>query len=171
MPSSDPVRHAALLTWYCDHHGWLVGWLRRKLGSACDAMDFAQNTFLRLASHADLERIRTPRAFLTTTATRLLIDDARRRKIESACLESWTVLHGEAQAPSPEQLLQTVETLARLARLLDDLPPKPRTAFLLHRLDGWTYHEIAAELGVSASMVKQYVARALAHCYLVSETP
>jgi len=53
--------------------------------------------------------------------------------------------------------------------MLDTLPAKPRSAFLLHRLEGWSYGEIAAELGVSSSMVKQYVARALAHCYLALE--
>lgn len=169
MSAPDTARHAALLTWYSDHHGWLVGWLRRKLGSPCDAADFAQDTFVRLIGRDDLAAIRTPRAYLTTTATRLVIDDARRRKLEAVCLESWAILHGGETAPAPEQLLETVEILAELARMLDTLPAKPRSAFLLHRLEGWSYGEIAAELGVSSSMVKQYVARALAHCYLALE--
>jgi RNA polymerase sigma-70 factor (ECF subfamily) len=169
MSAPDTARHAALLTWYSDHHGWLVGWLRRKLGSSCDAADFAQDTFVRLIGRDDLTAIRTPRAYLTTTATRLVIDDARRRKLEAVCLESWSILHGGETSPAPEQLLETVEILAELARMLDALPAKPRSAFLLHRLEGWNYGEIAAELGVSSSRVKQYVARALAHCYLVME--
>ena len=33
---------------YRDHHGWLYGWLRRRLGNAADAADLAQDAFLRL---------------------------------------------------------------------------------------------------------------------------
>ncbi|WP_066737312.1 sigma factor [Cupriavidus sp. D384] len=33
---------------YCDHHSWLKGWLHRRLGSAEQAADLAQDTFVRL---------------------------------------------------------------------------------------------------------------------------
>jgi DNA-directed RNA polymerase specialized sigma24 family protein len=33
---------------YTDYHGWLYGWLRRKLGNACDTADIAQDTFMRV---------------------------------------------------------------------------------------------------------------------------
>ncbi|MBV8624203.1 MAG: RNA polymerase subunit sigma, partial [Herbaspirillum sp.] len=31
---------------YCDHHSWLQGWLRRRLGNSEQAADLAQDTFL-----------------------------------------------------------------------------------------------------------------------------
>jgi RNA polymerase sigma-19 factor, ECF subfamily len=68
-------------------------------------------------------------------------------------------------APSPERIAAAIDELAAIAQLLDGLPAKPRRAFLLSRLDGLGYGEIAAELGVSTSMVKQYIARVLSHCY------
>jgi RNA polymerase sigma-70 factor (ECF subfamily) len=33
---------------YTTHHGWLQGWLRKKVGNAFDAADLAQDTFVRL---------------------------------------------------------------------------------------------------------------------------
>ncbi|MNU05701.1 putative RNA polymerase sigma factor FecI [compost metagenome] len=52
--------------------------------------------------------------------------------------------------------------------LLDGLPPKVRTAFLLSRLDGLGYKEIAAQLGVSLRSVESYMAKAIRHCYFAT---
>ena len=54
-------------------------------------------------------------------------------------------------------------TVLRL--LVDELPEKPRRAFLLARLEGLTYRQIARRLSVSESSVKQYLAKAFAHCH------
>ncbi|WP_239796219.1 sigma factor-like helix-turn-helix DNA-binding protein [Candidatus Nitrotoga arctica] len=45
------------------------------------------------------------------------------------------------------------------------MPPKARRAFLLAQLEGLTYAEIAQQLGVSVSMIKQYMLRATQQCY------
>ena len=37
-------------TLYGDHHGWLRGWLRKKLGNAFDAADLAHDTYVRILS-------------------------------------------------------------------------------------------------------------------------
>ena len=52
-----------------------------------------------------------------------------------------------------------------LLMLSEELEEKPRRAFLLARLEGLSYADIAAELQVSESSVKQYLAKALAHCH------
>lgn len=49
--------------------------------------------------------------------------------------------------------------------MLAGLPAKARDAFLLSRLDGLTYSEIATRLNVSSSTVKNYISSALVHCY------
>jgi RNA polymerase sigma-19 factor, ECF subfamily len=159
---------------YTEHHPWLIGWLRRKLGCPHHAADMAHDTFARILAAldkgvlAEAGALRQPRAFLTTTATRLIVDAARRREIERAYLETLAVVQPrEASMPSPEQMLELLETLHAIAALLDGLADKPRRAFLMYRLDGLSQPEIARELGVSASMVKQYVAQAMVHCYAV----
>ena len=50
-------------------------------------------------------------------------------------------------------------------RLLDGLSSKARAAFLSSQLDGLTYAQIAAELGVSVTRVHQYVVQGLTACY------
>jgi len=67
--------------------------------------------------------------------------------------------------PSSEQRAEFIEALERIADALEALPEKPRRAFIRFRLEGRSQAEIAAELGVSVSMVKKYIARALLHCH------
>ncbi|MDH2051580.1 sigma factor [Achromobacter marplatensis] len=75
-PSASPDAGIAML--YRDHHSWLHGWLRLKLGDAHRAADLAQDTFVRLLSANSTSpsdtALREPRAYLRTIANRLLVD-------------------------------------------------------------------------------------------------
>lgn len=150
---------------YQQHHGWLRGWLHRRLGHAGDAADFAHDTYLRvIESRQALDQIREPRAFLTTVARHVMLSHLRRREVERAYLDALALMP-EALAPSPEERAIVLETLCEIDRLLDGLPPRVRQAFLWAQLDGMPYAEIAERLEVSLSSVKQYMARAIRHCY------
>jgi len=151
---------------YGEHHGWLYNWLRRRLGCAHNAADVAQDTFLRiLASRDALLGIREPRAFLTTTAKRLLVDRARRQVIEEAYLAE-LALAAETMPgyPSPEEVLAAVQALAQIGAALQAVSARAREAFLMHYLDGQTHGAIAGHLGVSTRMVQKYLAQCLLHC-------
>ena len=163
---SDRATTTASLTFeslYGTHHGWLKSWLTRKLQSAFDADDIAQDTFLRVMVSETLSTIRDPRSFLCTIAKRVMVDLFRRNALEKAYLE---MLAPEGGAPSPEEREGQLETLQLLDSMLDGLNGKTREAFLLSQLDGLTYSEIAHKLGVSISSVKKYVAKAVEHCLL-----
>ena len=148
---------------YADHHGWLQGWLRRKLGNSFDAADLTHDTFLRLLGKREAADLREPRAYLRTIAHGLVVNHWRRQEIERAWLETLTATP-EASCPSPETRALLLEALCELDALLDRLNPKARSAFLLAQLDGLTYGEIAVRLQVSERMVKKYMAQAMLHC-------
>lgn len=149
---------------YSDHHGWLCGWLRRRLGNACDAADIAQDTFLRLLTRPQHLELDEPRAYLSTIARGLVVDHWRRRELELAWLETLAALP-EPEAPSPETRMIFLQALIEIDRLLDALKPQMRTAFLLAQLDGLTCPQIAGRLGVSLATVERYIAKALRACY------
>lgn len=48
QPATELVQQRLLRELYSNHHGWLLGWLRRKLGCPQHAEDLAQDTFCRL---------------------------------------------------------------------------------------------------------------------------
>jgi RNA polymerase sigma factor (sigma-70 family) len=154
---------------YADHHGWLVGWLRRKLNGADHAADLAQDTFLRvLCQHRQPGQpaLREPRAYLTTVARHVLINHVRRQSLEQAYLDVLALMP-PAMAPSPESRLATLETLHEIDRMLDGLPDKVREAFLLSQLEGLAYADIGARLGVTVRTVKRYMAAAFEQCILL----
>ncbi|NVD96403.1 sigma-70 family RNA polymerase sigma factor [Massilia sp. BJB1822] len=154
---------AGIAALYADHHGWLLGWLRRRLRDSVDAADLAQDTFIRLLSKDAPPPIQEPRALLTTIAQGMVANLQRRRQLEQAYLQALAALP-EPLAPSPECRAIVLETLLEIDRLLDGLPGKVREAFLLSQLDGMRQGEIAARLDVSLPTVKRYIARALAQC-------
>ncbi|WP_411379062.1 sigma-70 family RNA polymerase sigma factor [Pseudomonas sp. MPB26] len=167
MPASNPTLNQAVHMLYTEHHGWLFGWLRKKLGCPHNAADLSHDTFMRiLASRDALGAMREPRAFLTTTARHLIIDRARRRQLEDAYLRELTLTIEvmEQCQQSPEQILVTLEALEQVAFVLDGLAMNARQAFLLYFLEGQRQSEIASRLGISERMVRKHLMNALLHC-------
>lgn len=149
---------------YNNHHGWLHGWLSRKLGCHHRAADLAQDTFVRLLAREEAISLREPRAFLTTVARRVLSNHWRRERLEQAYLETLTRLP-QAQLPSLEERMLLLETLLEIDRRLDGLPVPVKRAFLYSQLDGLTHAQIGERLSLSISTVKRYLVRAGAQCY------
>src|SRR5450830_1726830 len=144
------------------HHGWLLAWLRRKLGHVsgnAEAADLAQDTFVRIivahkreqcgaqSSEQTLQALREPRAYLTTVASRVLFNHYRRLSLEQA-------------------YLQALEQLPEIHAMLQALPGQARSAFLLSQLEGMSYADIAVKLNVSLRTVKRYMAQAFEECIM-----
>ncbi|CAM3652877.1 RNA polymerase sigma-70 factor (ECF subfamily) [Delftia sp. HK171] len=164
MSSPSPSLSAHVESLYLAHHGWLQGWLRKKVGNAFDAADLAQSTFLKVLGAKGLDQLQEPRAYLTTIARNLLINQVRRRAIEQAYLDALAAMP-EPVAPPPEVRLMVLETLVEIDRRLGRLPALAKQAFLLAQLEGLGHGEIAAELGISISTVKRHLAKAAMRCF------
>lgn len=166
MPAADSSLQQEIKVLYTNHHSWLKGWLRYKLGNAFEAADLAQNVFVRLLSRQEPVAAREPKAFLSTIARRLVIEHWRRSELEQAWLETLAAMPA-ADMPSVESRALILETLVEIDAVLDGLKPCVRTAFLLAQLDGLTCPQIAVRLGVSLATVERYLAKALRACYAV----
>ena len=166
MTSAQYPLQQDMASLYGEHHAWLLGWLRKRLGCGHHAADVAQDTFLRLVSVGDrLPHLDEPRAFLTTTAKRLLVDRSRRQAVEQAYMAELEALSGQLPCfPSPDEILVAVQSLERIAAALERLSVRARDAFLLHFLAGESHAAIAGQLGVSTRMVHKYLVQALVAC-------
>lgn len=155
----------SLRSLYADHHGWLTGWLTQKLGCPHNASDLTQDTFVRVITRCEPATVTNHRPWLLTIAKRLLIDKSRRFKLEQAYLEALKEQPQIQSAPSSEELLFAVQTLEQIAQVLDSLAEKPRKAFVLRNIEGLTQADIAVQLGVSNTMVRNYLVQGLVACH------
>ena len=155
---------------YSEHNSWLTGWLAKAIGCPQNAADLAHDTFVRVMTRGDASTVTDHRPWLLTIAKRLLIDKSRRQKLERAYLEALHLASESPEtSPSSEELWMAVQTLELIAKALEKLAEKPRQAFLLRHIDGLTQAAIAERLGVSVTMVRNYLVQALVACHSVVE--
>ena len=119
---------------------------------------------MRLLTARETPTLTEPRAFLTTVAKRVLFNHYRRQDLERAYLQALADLP-EAVAPSEEERAIILQTLVALDQLLDGLPSPVKRAFLLAQLDGLSYAQIGAQLGISIATVKRHLNKAALRCY------
>lgn len=154
---------------YRHHHGWLHGWLWKRIGCSEQAADLAQDTFLRmLGRRQEPVDLHQPRAYLATIARGLLINHWRRLELERAWLETLAAM-APALTPSLEEQHLAREALYQIARLLDGLPVRTSEIFLLSQLDGLSYPRISERLGISVNVVQKEMLKAMRHCCQVRE--
>jgi RNA polymerase sigma-70 factor (ECF subfamily) len=131
----------------------------RLTGNAADAEDLTQDTFVRVfRSLADF----TPGTFegwLHRITTNLFLDMVRRRaRIRFDALpEDTERLPGSA--PSPEQVYADTPLDPAVQAALDALSPEFRVAVVLCDIEGLTYEEIAATLGIKLGTVRSRIHR------------
>jgi RNA polymerase sigma-70 factor, ECF subfamily len=141
----------------------LFGIAYRMLGSAAEADDVVQETWLRW-HRSDRSTVRDAAAFLATTTTRLalnVLQSARARR-ETCAARAFP----ERFDPSddPALVAERGEALAlALGALLARLSPAERAAYLLREAFDYPHRQIAQVLGVSEANARQLVARARLH--------
>jgi len=139
-----PVAIPPFESFYAEHRGAVLGYLRRMLGPAAE--DAWQETFLRaLRAYDRLEHADHLRAWVFTIATRVALDELRR------------AAHGvplgdalpEREAPEPQGF-----AYGELAHLTGSLPPTERAAVVLRYGYDLAYAEIGAALGSSVDAAR-----------------
>jgi RNA polymerase sigma factor (sigma-70 family) len=142
-----------------------------RLPNSADAPDLVQEVYLRLLRLDRPDLIRCPEAYLFTIASNIAHEQSLKRSSRPPHIALEDTLSEELPADidafataAPERAAQQADRLRNLERVLSQLSPKARATLVWHRRDGRTYKEIGSELGISANMVKKYLAQALAHC-------
>jgi len=140
----------------------------RMLGSAMDAEDMVQETYLRFQA-APPETIHSLKAYLATILTRLCLDqlDLARRKRETY-VGPWLpepILTAETpETADPEKRVETEESISlAFMVLLEQLQPFERAVFLLREVFGYEFAEIAAMLDKNEAACRRSFSRAKQH--------
>ncbi|GGP43226.1 sigma-70 family RNA polymerase sigma factor [Streptomyces griseoincarnatus] len=143
--------------------GRLASLAYRLLGSAADAEDVVQDTFLRWQA-ADRERIEVPEAWLTKVVTHLCLDrlrsaQARHERAAGAWLPE-PLLEGDPMLGPADTVEQRESVSLAVLTLMERLSPLERAVYVLREAFSYTHAEIARILDVTESASQQHAHRA-----------
>lgn len=141
---------------YRDHSRRVYNLTCRLSGSLTDGEDLAQEVFVQV--YRKLDSFRGDAALGTwiyRLATNLCLDHLRRRRVPGREAESLD----ETMPPAASARPLAADTLD-LERAIAKLPEGYRAAFVLHDVEGFNHHEIAAILGIAEGTSKSQVHKA-----------
>jgi RNA polymerase sigma-70 factor (ECF subfamily) len=154
---SEPSQHEAA---FAENRARLWRVAYRMLGSRAEADDAVQDAWLRWHG-VELQDIRSPQAWLTTTITRLCIDRLKQLRVERERYTGPWLPEPLVEEPPADQAAELASELSiALMALLERLAPEERAAFLLHDIFDTDYGDIAQILGKSEVACRQLVSRA-----------
>lgn len=139
----------------------LIGYFRRRVTEHDDVLDLVQEVFLRLSTRGTVDSIENLRGYVFQVAASVLADRGRRRTVRQ--LDAHVELDSERLGAAdfgPDRIVAGREALRTVMAALDRMPERTRTVFVLRRLEGMAYRDIADRLGLSVSAVEKHMVRA-----------
>nr|WP_255432066.1 MULTISPECIES: sigma-70 family RNA polymerase sigma factor [unclassified Pantoea] len=135
--------------------------ISRRVGCRATASDLVQELFLRFWRRPEV-KVEALDTYLLRCAGNLAIDHLRSEGSRERLAEASQPLDDDA--PAPEQALEADHDLQRIEAALRALPERTRQIFLLNRIHGCKYGEIAKAMQLSQSSVEKHMMRALEAC-------
>lgn len=129
-----------------------------KCGNEDEANDIVQEAFIKLWKNCHKVPFEKAKSFLYTVANNLFLNVVAHQKV---------VMNYAADKPthttneSPEFVMESNEYMEKLQNAIANLTEAQRTAFLLNRIEGKKYHEIAEMLDISVKAVEKRIGGAL----------
>lgn len=142
----------------------LERYFQQRVPQRAEAEDLVQEVFSRLVARESIEPVQHLPSYIFQVAASVLADRARRRGVRRS--EAHVVFDPEQHGGldfDGERVLVGKQRLLQAAQALSLLPERTRTIFVLHRLEGHRYREIAKQLGLSVSAVEKHMVRAVQH--------
>lgn len=151
---------------FARHGRGLQAFFRRRTRAPSEVDDLTQEVYLRMLRVEEAEAIRNPEAYLYTVAAHLLKEWAlgAKRQANMADVADPVVAETLVEFSQLDDETDRGLRVRRLREVLKQLPPDCHAAVVMAYRYEMPYEVIAAQLGVSASMVKKHVRQALAHC-------
>jgi RNA polymerase sigma factor (sigma-70 family) len=163
-PAAADSRSALVERLFRDHNEALIRFLRGRVGSRNEALEVAQEAYVRLLSLDEPGAVSYLRAFLFKTAANIAIDRRRRDQSYDKFAGGGQLFTQFSEERTPERQVAAEQTLRHLGSLIESMPAKCQASFVMSQIHGLDAATIAGQLGITDSMVRKYVVRALLHC-------
>jgi RNA polymerase sigma factor (sigma-70 family) len=139
--------------------------VRARVANRQDAEDVIQEAYLRVLRYSAEHEVADRERLLFSAARNLAVDSHRRQRARERSAAEYAVFaDSTGEWPPADDVVDVWQRLRRVESAIALLPPRCREVFLMHRIDGLSYSEIAKYLRISVSAVEKHVARA---CLLI----
>ncbi len=135
----------------------LYNYIYYKFGNAEKANDAIQEAFIKLWENCQKVAPEKAKSFLYTVANNTYLNVLKAEKVRL----KYATNQKDVSHESPEFLMEEKEYQQKLDDALNALPENQRTTFLLNRIDGKKYAEIAEMEGVSVKAIEKRMHLAL----------
>jgi RNA polymerase sigma-70 factor (ECF subfamily) len=135
----------------------------RRVGCRATAADLVQDLFVRFWRRP-LVQVEELNTYLLRCASNIAIDHLRNEGTRARVSEECMSQPQDVIDDQPHAALQATDDLRHVEAALRGLPEKTRQIFLLNRIHGRKYAEIAKVMGLSQSAVEKHMMRALQAC-------
>jgi len=171
--SSTVVSHSQFNAVFLAQRVTLLRTLQRMVDNPSTAEDLLQETYLRVTRALGERPIEHLEPFVFQTARNLALDHLRARRVQARTMlddvPEQVVHNVAAPTSSAEDAAHAEQLLKRLSTSLSQLTPRQQRIFILSRLHGASYLEIAEQLDVSASTVQKELKLIMAICMGVAD--
>jgi RNA polymerase sigma-70 factor (ECF subfamily) len=150
-----------------EHASQLRGFFRKRVRNPPDAVDLAQEVYLRLLQAGDARDIRNVEAYLFTVASNLVKEHAlieRRRTSRSIEMTSALVEETLVDEPDYGADRDTQALSSSLQSVICELPPRSQSVLRMVYVDGLSHPQIGERLRLSKSMIRKIHVEALNEC-------
>ncbi|PSS56530.1 RNA polymerase sigma factor [Pseudomonas sp. BBP2017] len=135
----------------------------RRVGCRATASDLVQDLFLRFWRRPQV-RVEALDTYLLRCAGNIAIDHLRSEGARGRINDSLQLSVNDCHVAEPHAALELNDDLQRIEAALRELPERTRQIFLLNRVHGRKYGEIAKAMDISQSAVEKHMMRALDAC-------
>lgn len=137
----------------------LRNFLFYKFGNEKQAEDLAQDAFIKLWQNCKDVPIEKAKSYIYTIANNKALNIKTHEKVVLKYAQRNQQINTTNE--TPDFILEEEEFKTKLLKALDNLNEIHRTTFLMNRIDGKKYHEIAEELNISVKAVEKRIHTAL----------
>lgn len=137
----------------------LRNFLFYKFGNMEQAEDLAQDAFVKLWQNCGAVPLEKAKSYIYTIANNSSLNQIAHQKVVLKYEKNFSGL--DKTNENPEYLLEEKQFKTKLLKAIENLNEKQRMTFLMHRIDGKKYSEIALDLNISVKAVEKRIHLAL----------
>jgi RNA polymerase sigma-70 factor (family 1) len=156
---SDTCDEMIFSSFFKNHAKSLRNFLFYKFGNQDQAEDLTQEAFIKLWQNCASVPIEKAKSYIYTIANNSSLNEIKHKKVVLEYENNFT--GSDKTNENPEFLLEEKQFKNKLLKAIEDLNETQRVAFLMHRIDGKKYSEIAEELNISVKAVEKRIHLAL----------